>query len=63
MNVIGYGLVKQVRTKRGEIPIQHRLTALEALWHNARLAMVVTIIATVFTTSLGAYQLWKEFKR
>jgi hypothetical protein len=62
MNVVGYGLVKQVRTKRGEIPVQHNLTALDALWHNARLAVFVTIIATVFTTSLGAYRLWKEFK-
>jgi hypothetical protein len=63
MKVVGYGLVKQVRTKRGEIPIQHSLTALDALWHNARLAVFMTIIATVFTTSLGAYRLWKEFKR
>ncbi len=63
MNVVGYGLVKQVRTKRGKIPIQHNLTALDALWHNARLAVFVTIIATVLTTSVGAYRLWKEFKR
>jgi hypothetical protein len=63
MNVVGYGLVKQIRTKRGDIPIQHSLTALDALWHHARLAVFVTIIATVFTTSLGAYRLWKEFKR
>lgn len=63
MHVVGYGLVKQVRTKKGEIPIQHSLTALDVLWHNARLAVFVTIIATVFTTSLGAYRLWKEFKR
>ncbi|MBX3329908.1 MAG: hypothetical protein KF722_05880, partial [Nitrospira sp.] len=63
MNVVGYGLVKQVRTKRGEIPIQHSLTALDALWHNARLAVFFTIIAAVFTTSLGTYRLWKEFKR
>jgi hypothetical protein len=63
MNVVGYGLVKQVRTKRGDIPIEHHLTALDALWHNARLAVFVTIIATVFTTSLGVYRLWKEFKR
>ncbi|NGZ11786.1 MAG: toll/interleukin-1 receptor domain-containing protein [Nitrospira sp. LK70] len=63
MNVVGHGLVKQVRTKRGEIPIQHNLTALDALWHNARLAVFLTIIVTVFTTSLGAYRLWKEFKR
>jgi|CXWL01.1.fsa_nt_gi hypothetical protein len=63
MKVVGYGLVKQVRTKRGEIPIQHSLTALDALWHNARLAVFVAIVSAVFTTSLGAYRLWKEFKR
>jgi hypothetical protein len=63
MKVVGYGLVKQVRTKRGQIPIQRSLTALDALWHNARLAVFMTILVTVFTTSLGAYRLWKEFKR
>ena len=63
MNVVGYGLVKQVRTKRGEIPILHSLTALDALWHNARLAGFVAIVSAVFTTSRGAYRLWKEFKR
>jgi len=63
IHVIGHGLVKQVRTKRGEIPIQHSITMLDALWHNARLAVFVSIIVTVFTTSLGAYRLWKEFKR
>jgi hypothetical protein len=63
MNVIGYGMVKRVRTKRGEIPIQHSLSALDALWHNARLAMSAAIVSAVFTASLGAYRPWKEFKR
>jgi len=63
MNVVGHGLVKQVRTKRGDIPIQHSLTALDALWHNARLAMFVAIVSAVLTSSLGAYRLWKDFKR
>ncbi len=62
LHLVGNGMAKQIRTKTGQIPIQYRLTALDALWHNARLAMVVTIIVTVFTTSLGAYRLWKEFK-
>ena len=31
MNVVGHGLVEQVRTKRGEIPVQHSLTALDAM--------------------------------
>ena len=57
-------MAKQIRTKTGQIPIQkHRLTAFDALWHNARLAVSFTIIAAVFTTSLGAYRLWKELKR
>lgn len=63
MNVVGYGLVEQIRTKRGDIQLQHSLPALVALWHNARLAMVLTIIATAFTTSVGAYRLWKEIRR
>lgn len=63
MNVVGYGLVKQIRTKRGDIQLQHNLPALDVLWHNARLAVFVAIVAAVFTTSLGAYRLWKEFKR
>jgi hypothetical protein len=63
LHLIGNGMAKQIRTKAGQIPIQHSLTALDALWHNARLAVLVTILATVFTTSLGAYRLWKEFKR
>lgn len=60
LHLIGSGMVKQVRTKAGQIPIQHSLTALDALWHNARLAVIVTILATVLTTTLGAYRLWKE---
>ena len=61
LRLVGDGMAKQIRTKSGQIPIRYRLTALDALWHNARLAMIVTIIATVFTSSLGAYRLWKEF--
>jgi hypothetical protein len=60
----GEGMAKEIRTRSGQIPIQrHRLTMLDALWHNARLAVFLTIIATIFTASLGAYRLWKEFKR
>ncbi len=63
MQLVGDGMVKQIRTKTGQIPIQsRRLTAFDALWHNERLAVFVTIVAAVFTTSLGAYRLWKEFR-
>jgi hypothetical protein len=63
MNVMGYGLVKQIKTKRGELPLQYKLSALDALWHNAWLAVFVAIVSAVFTSSLGAYRLWKEFKQ
>lgn len=63
LRLVGAGMAKQIRTKTGPIPIQYRLTALDALWHNERLAVFVTIMAAVLTTSLGAYRLRKEFKR
>jgi hypothetical protein len=60
----GEGMAKEIRTRSGQIPIQrHRLTMLDVLWHNAQLAVIIAIIVTVFTASLGAYRLWKEFKR
>ena len=63
MHLVANGMAKQIRTKDGQIPVQHRLTALDALWHNARIAVVFTIVTAVFSASLGAYRLWKEFKR
>jgi hypothetical protein len=63
MHLVADGMAKQIRTKDGQIPVQHRLTALDALWHNARLAVLFTIVSAVFTVSLGAYRLWKDFKR
>lgn len=64
LRLVGDGMAKQIRTKAGQIPLQRRrLTAFDKLWYNARLALFVTIVAAVFTTSLGAYRLWKEFKR
>jgi hypothetical protein len=63
MHLVGNGMAKEIRTKHGQIQVQHRLTALDALWHNARLAVLFTIITTAFSISLGAYRLWKEFKR
>ena len=64
LHLVGDGMAKQIRTKTGQIPIQsRRLTAFDALWHNARLAVLFTIVAAIFSASLGAYRLWKEFKR
>ena len=63
LHLVGIGMAKQIRTKTGQIPIAYRLTKFDDLWHNARLALFFTIVAAVFTTSLGAYRLWKEFNR
>ena len=64
MNLVGHGMAKQIRTKTGQLlPIKHHLTAFDALWHSPRLAVFFAIIVWVFPTTLGAYRLWKEFKR
>ena len=63
MRLIGEGMVQQIRTKTGQLPIRYRLTAFDSLWHNPQLAVVLAIVAWVFPTTLGAYRLWKEFKR
>jgi len=63
LKVVGYGLVKQVRSKRGNLPIEHHLTVFNAVWHTARPAVLVTILAAILTTSLGAYRIWKRLPR
>ena len=63
MHLKGNGMAKQIRTKTGQIPISRRVTKFDELWHNARLAVLFTIITAVFTASLGAYRRWKEFNR
>jgi hypothetical protein len=64
MSLVGNGMAKQIRTKTGQLlPIEHHLTAFDALWRNPRLAVFFAIVVWVFPTTLGAYRLWREFKR
>jgi hypothetical protein len=63
MHLVGNGMAKEIRTKNGQIPISRRVTKFDELWHNSRLQVFLSIMAAVFTTTLGAYRLWKEFKR
>jgi len=63
MHLIGTGIAKQIRTKSGKKPIPYRLTAFDALAHNGFLMTLSTMVIWVFPTTLGAYRLWKEFKR
>jgi hypothetical protein len=64
MSLVGNGMAKQIRTKTGQLlPIKHHLTAFDALWHSPQLAVFFAIVVWVFPTTLGAYRLWKEFRR
>ena len=63
MHLVGTGTVKHIRTKSGKKPIPYRLTAFDALKHNPQLMAVFAIVVWVFPTTLGAYRLWKEFRR
>lgn len=62
MKLIGEGMVKQIRTKTGQIPIQYNLSAFDKLKSNPELAVLLAIVVWVLPTTLGAYRLWKEFK-
>lgn len=63
MHVTGEGMVSQIRTKTGHIPIQYHLSAFDKLKHNPQLAAFLTIVAWAFPTAFGAYQLWKRFEK
>jgi TIR domain len=63
MHLVADGMAKQIRTKTGQIPIEHRLTAFDVLWHSQKLTGLAIIVVWMFPTTLGAYRLWKEFKR
>ena len=64
MHLVGDGMAKaDPHEGLARFQFSRRLTKFDELWHNARLAVLFTIITAVFTASLGAYRLWKEFKR
>jgi hypothetical protein len=63
MQLMGEGMVQQILTKTGQLPIQYKLSAFDALWHSAPLVTVFTIVAAVFSATVRAYRFWKEFKR
>jgi hypothetical protein len=62
MHMTGEGMVSQIRTKTGHIPIQYHLSAFDKLKHHRQLAVLLAIVAWAFPTTLGAYRLWKEVK-
>jgi hypothetical protein len=63
MNLVGNGMIGQIRTKTGQIPIEYHLTTFDALKQNPQLLALFAIAVWVFPTTLGAYRLWTEFKR
>lgn len=56
LRVVGEGMANEVRTKNGAIPIPHRLTAFDALWHNRVLTAFLFIVLWIFPTTVGAYR-------
>ena len=63
LRLVGEGMVNEVRTKSGHIPIPHRLTAFDALWHNRVLTALLFIVLWVFPTTVGAYRLYQASRR
>lgn len=55
--------IAKVVTKTGDFPIDRRLVAFDALWRNPQLGLLFTIVVWGLPTTVGAYRLWKEFKR
>ena len=63
LTLIGDGLTRQIRVRRGRVPIERHLTAFDLLTHNARLMALFAIAIWVVPTTIGAQRLFKEFKR
>lgn len=63
LRLVGEGMAKEVLTKTGQMLIPHRLTAFDAIRYNPTLAAMLSIVLWVFPTTVGAYRLWKEFRR
>jgi hypothetical protein len=63
IKLVGDGIAGRLMTKSGDFRKDHRLTAFDVLWHNRTLFVLFTILVWMFPTSLGAYRLYKEFRR
>lgn len=63
ITLVGEGMVGQIRTRTGQIPIKRHLTAFDALKHNSQLMALFAIIVWVVPTTIAAYRLFKDFKR
>lgn len=50
-------------TKTGDFPMDRRLVAFDALWHNPQLAILCTIILWALPTTVGVFRFLKDFKR
>jgi hypothetical protein len=63
ISLVGEGMVGQIRTRTGQIPIERHLTAFDALKHNSQLMALFAIIVWVVPTAIGAHKLFKDLKR
>lgn len=62
IDLVGEGMVGQIRIRTGQILIERHLTAFDALKHNSQLMALFAIIVWVVPTVIGAHKLVKDFK-
>lgn len=61
--LVGDGFADQISTKAGQIPINYRLTAFDALWFRQRILLICVGILWVALTMLGAYRVYGDIRR
>ena len=57
------GIAGHIRTLAGAATEDRRLTRFDTLWYGAKPAVLFSILVWVFSVTLGAYKLYKEFKQ
>lgn len=63
LRLVGQGMADEVRTRQGQIPIPHHVSAFDALWHNRILTVVLAFLLWVLPTTVGAYRLNQASRR
>ena len=56
------GIAGDVQTWAGAVREDRRLTRFDMLWYGSKTAVLFSILVWAFTVTVGAYQLYKEFK-
>ena len=57
------GIAGHIQTLDGANREDRRLTRFDTLWYGLKPAVLFSILVWVFSVTLGAYKLYKEFKQ